>query len=188
MLSFVRWLRFNMWYFGRPPWDTMVTPPELVEFAQQARPGAALDLGCGTGTNMAYLARLGWRVQGVDFALKAVESARRRLTAEHLPGIATVGDVTRLDGVRGPFDLVLDIGCYHSIEPEGRARYRAAIPNLLTPNGAFLIYAHLKDQPDSPVGLDEAEIASFANPLRLTWRQDSLDGRGRKAVWMRFEK
>lgn len=39
---------------GSPPWDTNITPPELVaevEGPQARTSGRALDLGCGTGTN-----------------------------------------------------------------------------------------------------------------------------------------
>ncbi|MEW6615857.1 MAG: methyltransferase domain-containing protein [Thermodesulfobacteriota bacterium] len=59
-----------MWrYFrGQTPWDTNITPPEVMEFIQKTSPGRALDLGCGTGTNGITLARHGWKVTGVDFA------------------------------------------------------------------------------------------------------------------------
>ena len=35
------WLRktlFNVWYFQRPPWDTGISPPELVEFISDTTP------------------------------------------------------------------------------------------------------------------------------------------------------
>lgn len=188
MHSIFRWLRFNMWYFGNPPWDTQITPPELVSFVRSSQPGAALDLGCGTGTNLVYLAQHGWQVSGIDFALKAVEMAKRRLAREHCQGSVLVGDVTHLEAIQGPFDLILDIGCYHSVAPSGRERYRSSLPRLLKNGGTFLLYAHIKNQPDNQVGLDEQEIASFADLLRPDWRQDSLDRRGRKAVWINFKK
>ena len=53
---------------GRTPWDTGVTPPELVDLIQGAdalTSGSALDMGCGTGTNVAYLADRGWTATGV---------------------------------------------------------------------------------------------------------------------------
>ena len=46
-------LFFNLWYYFNPPWDTGITPPEVVEAIdgpEALRPGRALDLGCGTGT------------------------------------------------------------------------------------------------------------------------------------------
>lgn len=38
--------------------------------------GHLLDIGCGTGTMLKRMADLGWQVQGLDFAPKAVEVAR----------------------------------------------------------------------------------------------------------------
>ena len=80
---------------GRTPWDTGITPPEVVEEVSGMEPGRALDLGCGTGTNVLWLAQLGWIAVGVDFSQLAIESARR--TADRPAGATLVeGDVTRL--------------------------------------------------------------------------------------------
>ena len=59
-----RW-EFKWRYWRRQtPWDTQVTPPEVMEFIARTPPGKALDLGCGTGTNAITLARHGWQVDG----------------------------------------------------------------------------------------------------------------------------
>src|SRR5579885_2975421 len=83
-----RWLFTIMYWRGRPPWDTGISPPELVEAIegpQALPPGRALDLGCGTGTNALYLARHGWQVTGIDFAAPAIEQARRKAQAAGTP-------------------------------------------------------------------------------------------------------
>lgn len=66
---------------GKPPWDSGITPPELVALVEgpdALAPGRALELGCGTGTNAVYLARHGWQVAAVDLVDRAVRQARRR--------------------------------------------------------------------------------------------------------------
>ncbi|MFD0629748.1 class I SAM-dependent methyltransferase [Streptomyces sanglieri] len=66
---------------GKPPWDSGITPPELVALIEgpgALMPGRALELGCGTGTNAVYLARHSWRVTAVDLVDRAVRQARRR--------------------------------------------------------------------------------------------------------------
>jgi 2-polyprenyl-3-methyl-5-hydroxy-6-metoxy-1,4-benzoquinol methylase len=71
-----RWIHFNLRYLGQPPWDTGVSPPELIKYLQRAAPGKALDVGCGTGTNLLTMASFGWTVVGIDLAWISVLKAR----------------------------------------------------------------------------------------------------------------
>lgn len=146
-----RWFFTLMYWRGRPPWDSGVTPPELVRVvegtgAEHRQPGRALDLGCGTGTNSLYLARHGWDVTGVDFAAPAIARARqKRAQMGTLSGTVRFlrGDVTRLDAldVRGPYDLVVDLGCLHGIAPDGQERYAAQVTQLTRPGALLMVYA-----------------------------------------------
>lgn len=70
-------LIFELWYLlGRAPWDTGISPPELMAFSESHPPGRALDLGCGTGTNLATMAQLGWQATGEDVSGRALFQAR----------------------------------------------------------------------------------------------------------------
>ena len=40
----LRRLSFNFWYFRKPPWDSGISPPELLEFIQTHPAGKAIDL------------------------------------------------------------------------------------------------------------------------------------------------
>ncbi len=126
-MSFLRRLRFNLRYYRNPPWDTGVSPPELMDFikgySMGSRPGRALDLGCGTATNVITLAQHGWQVTGVDFARIAIGMARRKARRAGVKVDLRVGDVIQEGVADGAYDLVLDIGCFHSLTPEGRVAY-----------------------------------------------------------------
>ena len=123
-------------------WDTGITPPELLAVLETLQPGDALDLGCGTGTNAIELAGRGWFVTGVDFVPEAIANARRK--AEWVSGVTFVeGDVTRLRdlGVDGPFDLVIDIGCFHSVAVSRRDAYVREVTRVSRPGATLLMFA-----------------------------------------------
>lgn len=134
--------------FGRPRWDTDEPRPELEALVRSRPPGRALDLGCGTGANAVYLASRGWDVVGVDFAAEAIAKARGRALDAGADVRFLVGDVSRLAeaGVEGPFDLVLDIGCYHAIPAGRRDAYAAGVAAVARP-GADLYLAGIMEPP-----------------------------------------
>ncbi|MFI9613502.1 class I SAM-dependent methyltransferase [Streptomyces sp. NPDC052023] len=79
----------------------------LVREVSGLRPGTALDLGCGEGADVVWLASQGWRATGVDISPTALERA-----ALHAAD-AGVGDRTAWERhelghsfPRGTFDLV----------------------------------------------------------------------------------
>ena len=147
---------------GRTPWDTGVTPPELVDLIQGAdalTSGSALDMGCGTGTNVAYLADRGWTATGVEADRRAVAAAERRVLTS--PGARVFrGDVTRLDAlaVDGPFDLVLDIGCFHSIAPGRRDAYAHGVATRTTPGATLFVFAFARRPGLVPIGVTPREM------------------------------
>lgn len=146
---------------GSTPWDTGITPPEVVEAIEGPKalvPGRALDLGCGTGTNVLFLVRHGFEAVGVDFSTHAIERAREK--AEGTSGATFVeGDVTRLAdlGVEGPFDFVLDIGCFHSVRTSRRRAYVEGVARVARPGAVMMIFAwgpwlHLPGRPRTREG------------------------------------
>jgi len=179
---------FNLWYFGSPPWDTGISPPELMDFISRQPPGRALDLGCGTGTNVITLAQHGWQVTGVDFAPRAIRRAREKARRAGVTVRFLVDDVTRLKDVQPPFDLILDMGCYHGIGSQGQAAYRANLSRLLAPGGTFLLYVFFRPHAGAPrPGVVEADLEAIGEHLELVERADGAHGK-RPAAWLRFQK
>ncbi len=129
------------------PWDHTLPPPEVLAFVEAHRPGRMLDLGCGYGRACLYLADHGWRCDGVDFVPEAVQGAQSRATALDLANRVRFfhADVSAVDFLTEPYDLILDVGCLHAQPPDVRARYAGHVHRLLRPGGVFLLFAHLND-------------------------------------------
>lgn len=128
----------NVWdlfyLFGRTPWDSGITPPEIVSLVEGGRitGGRALDLGCGTGTNVIYLKQHGFDAVGVDISARAISKAREKIRAVKLNIPLYVADITAADRfpARGPFDFVFDIGVMHIFDEAGRLRYAATVAGV----------------------------------------------------------
>lgn len=183
-MTILRRLAFELRYLHRPPWDSGIVPPEVADYIRDHPPGRALDLGCGSGTSSLALARAGWQVTGVDFARRAVRQARRKAKAAGLAVDFRSGDVTRLPPFPAPFDLVLDIGCFHSLSPSGKQAYARQMEDLLAPGGSWLLYAFVKEEGAPGPGLTEADLARPR--LRLAERQDGMDHGNRPSAWFRY--
>jgi ubiquinone/menaquinone biosynthesis C-methylase UbiE len=181
---------FQYWYFGQPPWDTGVSPPELLEFIQNHKPGRAIDLGCGTGTNIITLAKAGWQVTGVDFAPRAIKLARKKVEQAGVQAELLTSDVTKLEGISGQFDFAFDLGCFHTIPQDGKPKYLKQLDRILAPNGFWLMYGFLKsDTGHIGPGLMEADIDRISSQLTLLSRRDGSDNnRERPSAWFLFQK
>lgn len=182
--ALIRRLSFELRYrFGKPRWDTGVTPPELVSFVERTRPGRALDLGCGTGTNAVYLATHGWEAVGIDFSPKAMSLARARAGGS---GVARrvhfiLADVTRPPDLGAPFGLVLDIGCLHSVPVVARESYARVVTHALRAGGTYLLYAFC---PPDRYGIAREEVESLFGPALAL--ESFVEGTGRASAWYRF--
>lgn len=173
------------------PWDTGITPPEIVAIAAEMPPGRALDLGCGTGTNVRYLLEHGWQADGVDFVPLAVERAQGKLTG-FPPGRSAVHchDVTRLDelaALRPPYDLIIDIGCGHGLPADKQAGYVQNIAALLRPGGVFMLFAHYPDETRG-FGWSADDVRRlFVPTFELAWQVLGTDTTtGAQSGWYRL--
>jgi SAM-dependent methyltransferase len=186
-MNLFRNLFYQIQYLFNPPWDTGITPPELEAFVADHPPGRALDLGCGTGTNVIYLAQHGWKVTGVDFIGKAIRKAVHKAQQAGVEARFLTEDVTRLKGVSGKFDLILDIGCFHSLPVESRRAYLKNLCRLLDPQGTYLLYAFVRLEDNSSPGLDSRDLQALEERLELVERQQGTD-RGHISAWFAWQK
>lgn len=173
----------TLYLLGLRVWERTVPPTDpvaLVEGAQALPPGRALELGCGSGTDSIYLARHGWDETAVDLVPEALELARRRATEAGVAPHFIQGDVTRLPelGIEGPFDLVLDFGCLHTLPQDLRPAYVASVSAVTGPHATLLLYGFARPPMFSPMaaGLTAAEVTRlFTGSGWAVVRADSVD-------------
>lgn len=90
-----------------------------------------LEIGCGPGANLWYLAREGFGLAGIDGSAAAIEQAGARLDQEvagwRARGSLHVGDMSKLPFDDGVFDAVIDSqAVYANPKDAARRMYREA--------------------------------------------------------------
>ena len=184
-----RWKFHWRYWRGRTPWDTHVTPPEVMEFIARTPPGKALDLGCGTGTNAITLARHGWRVTGVDFIPKAILAARAKAAGSGSAIDFLVASVTDLSVLSGSFDYALDIGCLHALKADDRGRYAANLSRLLRPRAWYMLYAWLPRPWGGGVpGISPEEVGSLLQGDFSSVRTSIGEENDNPSAWYWFQR
>jgi len=182
---------------GETPWDTGISPPELlaaIENPPEGLPRHMLDIGCGTGTNCLTLARRGWHTVGADFAPLAIDIARQKMQSladdiTRAGGSARflVADVTRLapPALDERFSLLLDLGCLNGIPLALHADYAKMVEQQALPGALFLLYAHLPVAGrERPRGTTPDEIdALFAPAFQLERREMGYAPQGGQSMW-----
>jgi SAM-dependent methyltransferase len=175
------------------PWDTGITPPEIVQVVKELTPGKALDIGCGTGTNVRYLLERAWQADGIDFVSQAVEAARLKLASFPQESYRIHRwDVTLLDrcpGLRSPYHLIIDIGCGHGFTGAQQVKYARDVAGQLAAGGTLMLYAH-RPTPERDFGWTPDEVSGLFEPhLSIVWQALSEDSSsGSPAGWYRLTK
>jgi SAM-dependent methyltransferase len=135
-------LFYHLWYrFGTPPW-VMGVRPELEKLVLDGvlQPKRALDLGCGTGGNVNWLATRGVDATGVDFARSAIDRAIKDAVESDSGATFTVDDITKLETVSGKFDLIIDYGSIDDLDRKKRQKCVDRIEELAEVGTRLFMY------------------------------------------------
>ncbi|WP_147680862.1 bifunctional 2-polyprenyl-6-hydroxyphenol methylase/3-demethylubiquinol 3-O-methyltransferase UbiG [Actinomyces ruminicola] len=165
-------------------------PNDWLPLAAAWEPGRSLDVGCGEGADVLWLAAHGWRATGVDFAPTAVArmlaEARRRGLAERVHG--AVLDLNTDPLPAGPFDLVTSFYVHGGPDPGGLdlPRLLTRLAALVADGGRLLTAVHCTNPPwhrhhaltYRPEQLADAVLAAAPG----TWEVVAAEERWRDAV------
>jgi len=102
--------------------------------------GRVLDLGCGAGRNLWFLAKAGFSVSGIDAARSGLRIARDFLKKNKLRAELTAGDVyKRLPYPDKSFDAVVSVQVLQHSDEAGIKRAIREIERILSPGGLIFI-------------------------------------------------
>jgi SAM-dependent methyltransferase len=123
------------------PWNLEAPPDILRSLVEQnvVQPCKALELGCGTGNYVIYLAKMAFDATGLDISDAAIEIAQASARNAGAECNFLVADaLSDLSRVGNDFDFVYDWELLHHIFPEDRDRYLQNVRKLLKPGGRHL--------------------------------------------------
>jgi cyclopropane fatty-acyl-phospholipid synthase-like methyltransferase len=151
--------------FGAP-WDSRRPPDELKALVEGGRlkVGRVLDIGCGTGTNVLYLAQRGFQAFGVDASRVAIGKAEARAKRQGAKCSFYLLDFTDTEAVSkalSAFEILLDVGCFHSLSTKDRQRYLNSLMAVSRPNSIYLLWSFIPSSGWSygPPGVSEGEVS-----------------------------
>jgi SAM-dependent methyltransferase len=121
-------------------------------------PNRVLDVGCGPGFLMLFLAELGIDVQGIDFS-----PASRDLAPAEVRGLITIGDIAEQHVPERSFDLVV---CREVLEHLTILQVRRTIEQLCRASSRF-VYVTTRFHPD-PAGLLDVTTDLETDPTHIT--------------------
>ena len=184
-----RWKFILQYRRGQTPWDTSITPPEVMGFIREHAPGKVLDLGCGTGTNAITLVQHGWQATGVDFVPKAIRTARQKAIAAGLSIDFHVADVTDLSFLTGLYDYILDIGCLFTLNEKDRLAYAESIFRLLQSRGWYMLYAWMpRTFKGRPIGISAEDVKRLLSPTLAEVKIVIGKENGFPSAWYWFQR
>jgi len=132
----------------------------VVSFATELKRHGAqrvLDLGCGAGRHVAYLAREGFDVCGTDISPRGLEFTRAWLQKEALQAKLQLSDMTAIPYPDDCFDAIVSTYVIHHNTMNNIRRCVAGVYRALAPGGRALLtvsskrgYSYGRGQPLEP--------------------------------------
>lgn len=145
----------------------------LVDVTKGVKPGAALDLAMGQGRNALYLASIGWKVTGIDFAEEGVKIARTEAEKRKLSMTSVMADIDTWDFGTNRWDLISMIYPGENHEP-----WIEKSKVALKKNGLFVLEFFAGDPADpAEGGYQPGQLAKmFSDPAFQVLRDDTFEG------------
>jgi SAM-dependent methyltransferase len=133
------------------------------------RPLEFLEMGCGAGPTLVWLAQKGIRVSGVDIATNALELAKQNLTRQGYSdriGQLVEAGVDKTPFADGSFDGIIESCVFQHLPKPVRVQTFREVARLLRPGGIFVGHM-LADAHTTFQKLEQKQLADDPGSLHL---------------------
>lgn len=114
--------------------------PSVVKLFKKHNVKRVLDLGCGSGRHLVYLAKRGFDVYGIDIAKHGIKIAANCLKKENLKAHLKVGDIyKKLPYKSNFFDAIISTATLHHNKIENIRKLIKEMERILKPKGLIFI-------------------------------------------------
>lgn len=141
--------------------------------------GKALDLGTGPGTQAMALAASGFEVVGTDISRSAIRKAKLKIRGKKIAVDFRYDDILKTK-LKGPFDLIFDRGCFHTLPPRQRACYVRHVHRLLKEGGFLFLkcFSHKEPFDEGPYRFKPQEIKKLFGGVfeKVSLRRSVFEG------------
>jgi SAM-dependent methyltransferase len=144
--------------FDAPFWDQMYRQrqeawdsepnPFLADDIAGLEPGAALDVGCGEGSDAVWLAKRGWQVTAVDISQVALDRGRAADVDDRVKWIQA--DILAWEPPTAAYDLVSTH--FMHMPPADRAAFFGRLAGAVRPGGMLLVVSHHISDLETSIG------------------------------------
>ena len=152
--------------------------PAVAEWAETipAR-GFVLDLGCGVGRHVVYLAERGFRMAGVDISPSGIRLTQEACSVRQFAFEGQVSDMNALSWADETFDAVLSISTIHHHQRQEIVRTLGAVRRVLKPGGLLLADFPCTDAADYRLRRTQVSAGQIAEvePNTFVDRRPDLD-------------
>ena len=158
----------------------------LAAVAGEFTPGDSIDLGCGEGGDVLWLAEQGWRAHGLDISATAVSRAREEAAARGLENASfTATDLSTWRPDPNSADLVTASFFQSNVELDRIAILRTAA-SALRSGGHLVVISHAAPPPwagkNGPQMLSARDDAAQLDLPSDEWTIEAADERSRPAT------
>jgi len=122
--------------WGEPDWHVVGLVPMLHGRSVER----VLDLGCGAGRHVVFLAREGFQVVGQDISAVALRLSRIALREAGVTAELVQHDMEEIPFPDDSFDAVISVVAIYHNALEGIKRSMAEVRRVLKPGGLFLVW------------------------------------------------